>query len=97
MPMSDASKPQRGAPSARRTCSIIWEILIVGFFRQQEENMAARLLAWHYQRREIDLPPQAELEQKARFLVDEAHRIARERGRNVLAIIKELAEDIKKA
>jgi hypothetical protein len=28
--------------------------------------------------------------------VDEAHRIARERGRNVLAIMKELVGDLKK-
>jgi hypothetical protein len=28
--------------------------------------------------------------------VDEAHRIARERGRNVVGILKELAGDIKK-
>jgi hypothetical protein len=29
-------------------------------------------------------------------IVAEAHRIARERGRNVVAIIKDLVEDIKK-
>jgi hypothetical protein len=68
----------------------------VGFFRQQEESLAMRLLAWHYQRREIDLPSQGDMEQKAKVLVDEAHRIARQRGRNVLSIIKELVADIKK-
>jgi hypothetical protein len=67
----------------------------VGFIRQQEENMAVRLLAWHYQRREMGLPPQGELQQRAKILVDEAHRIARQRGRNVLTIMKELVDEIK--
>ena len=68
----------------------------MGFIRRQEENMAMRLLTWHYQRQEMDLPPQSELKQRAIILVDEAHRIARQRGRNVLSIIKELADDLKK-
>lgn len=68
----------------------------MGFFRQQEENMAMRLLAWHYQRRKIDPPSQGDLEQKAKILVDEAHRIARQRGRNVLSIIKELVDDMRR-
>ena len=67
----------------------------MGFIRQQEENMAVRLLTWHYQRQEIDLPPLDELQQKAKILVDEAHRIARQRGRNVLSIMKDLVDDIK--
>ena len=67
----------------------------MGFIRQQEENMAMRLLAWHYQRHEIDLPPEEVIQERASMLVDEAHRIARQRGRNVLAIIKELVDDIK--
>ena len=68
----------------------------MGFIRQQEENVATRLLAWHYQRHEIDLPPQSVLKQRATILVDEAHRIARQRGRNVLSIVRELVDDIKK-
>ena len=68
----------------------------MGFIRQQEENMAMRLLTWHYQRHKIELPQQRELEQKATVLVDEAHRIARQRGRNVLSIIKDLVDDLKK-
>ena len=67
----------------------------MGFIRQQEENMAMRLLAWHYQRQQIDLPSQRELQQKAIVLVDEAHRIARQRGQNVLSIIKDLVNDLK--
>ena len=68
----------------------------MGFIRQQEENMAMKLLAWHYQRQQIDLPSQRELQQKATVLVDEAHRIARQRGQNVLSIIKDLVNDLKK-
>jgi hypothetical protein len=68
----------------------------VGFFRQQEERMAVRLLTWQYQRLKIALPPDDELEARAVALVDDAHRIARERGRNVLSIMKELVGDLKK-
>ncbi len=68
----------------------------MGFFRQQEERMAVRLLAWQYQRLEITPPPQDELETRAVALVEEAHRIARERGRNVLSIMKELVGELKK-
>jgi hypothetical protein len=68
----------------------------MGFFRQQEERMAVRLLTWQYQRLKIVMPSQDELEKRAVALVDEAHRIARERGRNVLSIMKELVADLKK-
>jgi hypothetical protein len=68
----------------------------MGFIRQQEENMAMRLLAWHYQRQQKELPPQRELQQKAIVLVNEAHRIARQRGQNVLSIMKDLVNDLKK-
>jgi hypothetical protein len=36
------------------------------------------------------------LADEAARIVDEAHRIARQRGKNVLAIIKELIADLKK-
>lgn len=68
----------------------------MGFFRQQQERMAARLLTWQYQRLKIAPPSQDELETRAVALVDEAHRIARERGRNVLSIMKELVGDLRK-
>jgi hypothetical protein len=68
----------------------------VGFFRQQEERMALRLLTWQYQRLKIALPSEDELEARAIALVDEAHRIARDRGRNVLSIMKELVGDLRK-
>jgi hypothetical protein len=68
----------------------------VGFIRQQEERMALRLLTWQYQRLKIALPSEDELEARAVALVDEAHRIARDRGRNVLSIMKELVGDLRK-
>lgn len=68
----------------------------MGFFRQQQERMAVRLLTWQYQRLKLAPPSQDELETRAVALVDEAHRIARERGRNVLSIMKELVGDLRK-
>ena len=58
--------------------------------------MALRLLAWQYQRQEMTLPGEEELQRQAEQLVDDAHRIAKQRGRNVMAIMKEMIADIKK-
>lgn len=68
----------------------------MGFIRQQEEKLAIRLLAWQYQRLNRPLPNPAELERHAVKVVDDAHRIAKERGGNVMAIMKELVADIRK-
>ena len=62
----------------------------------QEEKMAARLLQWQRTRNGLPLMADDVLAQKARELVDEAHRVARARGRNVLEILKELVEDIRR-
>jgi len=67
----------------------------VGFIRQQEERLAVRLLIWQYQRMNIPVPAMEELEQQAARLVEDAHRIARERGRNVISILKEMISDLK--
>jgi len=69
---------------------------MIGLIRRQEKKMAVRLLTWQFQKRGIPLPSQSELEGRAALIVDEAHRIARERGRNVVAILKELVADIRK-
>lgn len=69
---------------------------MLGFFRQQEKKVALRLLAWQYQRQKMPLPAISELDKQAARLVDDAHRIARERGQNVIAILKELVADIRK-
>ncbi len=66
------------------------------FIRQQEERLACRFLLWRYEKMGLDAPPPAELEDQAAGVVDEAHRIARETGGNVMSIIKELIDDLKK-
>ena len=68
----------------------------MGFFRQQEERLTVRFLSWRYQKLNKQVPGDAELKLQASKIVTEAHRIARERGRNVIAIIKDLVNDIKK-
>jgi len=68
----------------------------VGFIRQQEEKLAVRFLCWQYEKLKKPIPDEAELASQAARIVTEAHRIARERGRNVLSIIKDLVAEIKK-
>ena len=68
----------------------------MGFIRQQEEKLAARFLSWQYEKLKKPIPDQPELTNQAARIVEEAHRIARERGRNVVSIIKDLIGDIKK-
>jgi hypothetical protein len=68
----------------------------MGFIRQQEEKLAVRFLSWQYEKLKKPIPDDAELAHQASRIVEEAHRIGRERGRNVLSIIKDLIADIKK-
>jgi len=68
----------------------------MGFFRQQEENLAIRFLSWQYQKWGKPIPADPELRLQAAKIVDDAHRIARQRGRNVISIMKELIGDLKK-
>ena len=42
------------------------------------------------------VPPVSELQRLASNIVDDGHRIARERGQNFISSIKELIADIKK-
>jgi hypothetical protein len=67
----------------------------MGFFRNQEERLAMRLIAWQRERQGLAVPPEAELKRQAGQVVTEAHRIARERGGNVWGIIKEMAADVR--
>lgn len=69
---------------------------MIGFIRQQERKLAMRLLAWHYEKNTTVIPPPSELRRQADRLVNDAHHIARERGSNVISIIKDLVADIKK-
>jgi len=68
----------------------------MGILRHQEKRLAIRLLSWQYKRENLSLPAIEELERQADKLVDDAHRIARESGRNVMSIIKEMIADVKK-
>ena len=65
----------------------------MGFLKNQQIKAAMRLLAWQYEKSARPLPERTLLEQRARQLVDDAHRIARERGGNVLSILKEMVTD----
>ena len=67
----------------------------MSFIRRQEEKIALRILQWRYQNLGIPLPPASDLNDQASKIVEDAHRIAKERGRNVIAIIKDLANDLK--
>jgi hypothetical protein len=67
----------------------------MGFIRQQEEKLAVRFLSWQYENLKRPIPDEAELANQAAKIVEEAHDIARKRGRNVMSIIKDLIADIK--
>ena len=68
----------------------------MGFWRQQEERMAARLLQWHFQRQGEKPPDGAALQRMAADLVTKAHEVAKRRGQNVVVILKELVEDLRR-
>ena len=68
----------------------------MGFLRRQEERLAERFLVWKYQRMNLTVPAPSILQSQAAKIVDDAHRIARETGGNVMSIIKELVDDLKK-
>jgi len=68
----------------------------MGFLKQQQERLAIRFLKWQYQKLGKPIPPADELKRRATTIVDEAHRIARERGQNVISIMKALIGDLKK-
>ena len=68
----------------------------MGFIRDQEEKLAVKLLKWHYQRSGRRIPDDATVAGHARQVVDDAHRIAKERGRSVVTIIRELIDDLKR-
>lgn len=67
-----------------------------GFVRKQEVRLAVRLLEWKYRNAGYPVPAADELQRQAERIVDEAHAIAKERGTNVLGIIKETVANMKK-
>ncbi len=68
----------------------------MGFWRQQEQKMAIRLLQWHFQRRGETPPAGEALQRMAADLVTKAHEVAKKRGQNVLVILKELVDDLRR-
>ena len=68
----------------------------MGFIRDQKINLARRLLESQYDKRGIPRPAADELQHQAAAVVDEAGRIARERGRNVLGILQDLIRDLRR-
>jgi hypothetical protein len=68
----------------------------MGFFRNQEEKLAARILRWQHEKQKVPMPPESEIRQNAGRIVEDAHRIAKERGGNLLDIMKELVQDFLK-
>ena len=67
----------------------------MSFIRRQEEKLAIRFLQWRYQNLGLPLPSSPDLKKQAIQIVEDGHRIAKERGRNVISIIKDLANDLK--
>ena len=68
----------------------------MGFIKQQEEKLAVKLLTWRYQKMNITVPAVTELQHQASKLVEDAHKITKERGRNVISIMKDLVGDLKR-
>ena len=67
-----------------------------GFIRQQEKAFAKKLLVWKYEKAGASLPAAGDLDLQAGRIVEEAHRIAKQSGGNLLEILKDLAADIRK-
>jgi len=68
----------------------------MGFFRNQEEKLAVRILRWQHEKQKVPMPPESEIRRNAGRIVEDAHRIAKERGGNLLDIMKELVQDFLK-
>ena len=65
------------------------------FIRRGEERLAIHYLEWHYRKMNLEKPAPSKLQGQAKKIVDEAHRIARETGGNVISIIKEIIDDLR--
>jgi hypothetical protein len=67
----------------------------MGLIRRGEERLVIQYLERHYRKRNLEVPAPSKLQGQAKKIVDEAHRIARETGGNVISIIKEIIDDLK--
>ncbi len=68
----------------------------MNLFKKQKIGAAMRLLQWQYEKQGIKVPKFQTLEKQAEKLVDDAGKIASERGKNVLSILKEMITKIQK-
>ncbi len=66
----------------------------MGFIRNQQIQLAMRLLSWKYQRDGYPVPASDQLRVQAGMVVDEAVRIATHRGQNIAAILKDVIGDL---
>jgi hypothetical protein len=69
----------------------------MGFMRNQQIRMAAGLLKRQYLKQGLSEPAESELKRQAAAIVDQAHDIAKKRGRNLLEILRELVADIRRS
>ena len=67
---------------------------MIGIFRKQQEQLAERFIRHQYKKQGVPVPDDITLSIQAAQMVKEAHQIAGKRGRNVLSILKEMANDI---
>ena len=67
---------------------------MIGFFRKQEERLAEHFIRRQYEKNGLAPPDDVTLSLQAAQIVAEAHLIAKKRGQNVLAILKEMAIDL---
>lgn len=68
----------------------------MGFWQRQQIRAAMRYLTWRYEKAQLPVPQESELERQAQALLAEAHRIAQRTGKNVLGIVKDLIDDLKR-
>jgi hypothetical protein len=68
----------------------------MGFIRDQEERLIIGLLTAKYQKNNLPVPDISELKRQAAKIADEAHAIARERGKNILSIVKDMGQELRK-
>ena len=66
-----------------------------GFIRKKEIAFAKKLLVWKYEKAGMKAPDDAVLAAYAEKIVDDAHVVARQRGKNVWEIIKDTVRDFK--
>ncbi len=63
-----------------------------GFIRKQEVAFAKRLLVLKYEKSGIALPDESVLSAHAEKVVDDANIIAKESGKNILGILKNIVK-----